>query len=144
MFNQNRIKPLLNEIEFCVTSLEEDPDSANLYYQKACALLKLYLINNDVSRLNQALSDCNKAVKLDPLNPLYLIDRANLYVKTAQTSLEVEKHLKLANEDIEKVNNLTAYAKISELYIRDTLNSLIKEIDDIKNQKSQLEFKKPQ
>jgi tetratricopeptide (TPR) repeat protein len=73
-FNEGRIKEALNDFNKAITI---NPDYHETYYNRG----NLYYHSSDQGALKLALNDYTKAVMLSPEKSLYLIDRADTFVK---------------------------------------------------------------
>ena len=124
--NQDKraIKKLQDELALYDMNIEDYPEDANPYYMKAGALVKLAkYAENSTTYLTQALENYNKAIELEPENPLYLVDRGKLYMEANEPSL--------ALADITEVKKLGETKDIVGIYVKNTLNDIEQELNHL-------------
>jgi tetratricopeptide (TPR) repeat protein len=145
MFERS-IAALKNEIALYDYNIADDAKDSAAYYAKATALIKLAakLVNESKDLHQQALVCYNEAIKIEPDNPLYMINRCKLYFTTGIGNLETAENdfntvVNYANTDQGTVDSYIAFAinemqklkreKTTKVEQSDTTSHIMKMID---------------
>lgn len=134
MMNDNNkvIERLNDELELYDMNIEDDHDDANSYFMKAGVLVKLAThAQGNGSYYDQALDCYNKAIELEGNNPLYLADRAKLYINNLGNA-------NLAAVDIKTIEALPQACGVTGIYITNTVADISK-LDGVKGVLQNLE-----
>ena len=132
MSKAREVKGLENDIALYDKQIKRHPEESNNYYIKAGALLDLAKVveKQDSNKyLDEALKAYDEAIKLEPENTLYFVDRSKLYVQLDKIGL--------ALEDIRKIGTLPQDDGVIGIYVKNTVEEVSK-LDSIQSQVDQL------
>ncbi len=101
-----KIRTLMTRISNCDAVIDDHKENPNSYYVKAGALVELYQLTGDQKYIKDALLTYSIAVKLNPENALYLIDRAQCRIIIGLNQIDVTQY-NLTSEDLVNQNDLT-------------------------------------
>lgn len=97
---KNPIEPWYYWMYASVYELKNEDKKVLYYYEKAISIdsnfseghasLARYLYNSDSTKLNDALTHINLAIKLEPNTSYYHIDRGEIYLKLGKYDLAIE------------------------------------------------------
>lgn len=106
---------LHKEIASYNIQIYDTPTVANLYYLKANALVKLAEYRNESTQMyyNQAEENYGIAINFEPENPVYLLARSKLYLKTGKITKYIIDEIK-AGKIIENNSNNDVEIKINQ------------------------------